>query len=579
MNSKLLTLLSVCTAVLAFLKPALYAASIVHCQLVMDGASSPPGDRIDCVVRLAPTDVDVQLEIRAYLRSDESGIAAVQAASGRNRDEQGHLRVVESVSDSAPLQKVSVVVPYSDLDIPIGKFDIVYVLSLKVEGTSVWTQPLPTTQVRISDRSRSQLEPVAVDQTPLLETRIAKCLIGKSTDNFDDRPIRIEAATTESSLKSSTKEPIARSFARSRVPLSPAHDKQSLGLADQPWQPLSEVANPQERIVYFATNRRLLVDSSQEDSAQGVNNFGTDLSDDLHFGQCVVNFPIRHHKRGNLEVATWFERTNPAKHFLVMAIQELSRTELMQPLGDDDLLIYVHGFDNTFEDAVLRSGQLKYDTDFSGNVLAFSWPSLGSMTPEDYKNDTGRAEKSVRALADLLEFASTAARNSQPARKVHVIAHSLGNRLLLSAIHNLAAREVWKPDEKYLGQIVMAAPDVGAIQFNNVINYAIRSSERASYYYCRTDLALQMSQNINSFEPVGLYPFFQQNLDTISADGVDTSFIGHGYYGSSTQVLADFNLLFCNHYAPAQRMPPITAHSRVYDHDHWSFLPVDIREQ
>ncbi len=160
-----------------------------------------------------------------------------------------------------------------------------------------------------------------------------------------------------------------------------------------------------------------------------------------------------------------------------------------------------------------------------------------------------------------------------------MIAHSLGNRLFLAALHDLAQRGVWKPGQKYLGQVVLAAPDVGAARFNNVLGYATSAAERLTYYYCRSDKALVVSQSINSYEPVGLYPYFDSSLDTINADGVGTDFISHSYYSSSPRVLADLHLLLCSSFAPAKRMPPLSSHSTVYGHEHWSFLPVVIEEQ
>jgi len=341
---------------------------------------------------------------------------------------------------------------------------------------------------------------------------------------------------------------------------------------------LSEVATREERTVYFATNRRE-VQNDETPDIEAWTRFGIENSEELTLGRCTVNFPVRHHKRGGLEIVSLFERADPERHFLVEALRQLSKEEFSESVQKDDLLLFVHGFNNTFSDAILRAGQLHYDSEFPGIVLAFSWPSLGSATTEDYKKDTDKAEKSVRALADLLENLTDVAATSTPPKKVHVMAHSLGNRLLLAAIHDLARRDVWKPGQRSLGQIVLAAPDVGALRFNNIVGYAVKSAERVSYYYCRSDLALKISQTINNYEPVGLYPFFMDGLDTINADGVDTSFIGHGYYGSSPKVLADFNLLFRYNDGPSQRRPPLSTHARVYDHDHWSFLAIKIREQ
>jgi hypothetical protein len=110
--------------------------------------------------------------------------------------------------------------------------------------------------------------------------------------------------------------------------------------------------------------------------------------------------------------------------------------------------------------------------------------------------------------------------------------------------------------------------------FNNLIPYAIRSADRVTYYYCRQDVALAASQTTNYFEPVGLLPFFQHGIDTINADGTDTSSLYHGYYASSPKVLLDIQLMIEHRKAPAERMPPLASHSLILGHDHWSFTPL-----
>ncbi|HWA98812.1 MAG TPA: alpha/beta hydrolase, partial [Pirellulales bacterium] len=235
-------------------------------------------------------------------------------------------------------------------------------------------------------------------------------------------------------------------------------------------------------------------------------------------------------------------------------------------------------FDTTFDYAVLRAAQLQYDTDFPGPAVAFSWPSAGAVS--DYKGDVGRALQSTAALGDVIDFLSSGPRSPSLGKaRLHVIAHSLGNRVLLEALHGLVERGTWKSGEKHLGQVVLAAPDVGAARFNNLLTFALGAAERVTYYYCRTDGALAASQQMNFYEPVGLYPYFENGLDTINADGVGTDFMRHSYYGSSAQVLSDLHLLICERYTPDRRMPPLTTHSRLYGHDHWSFLPVTIREE
>jgi pimeloyl-ACP methyl ester carboxylesterase len=255
-------------------------------------------------------------------------------------------------------------------------------------------------------------------------------------------------------------------------------------------------------------------------------------------------------------------------------VRPMTAEQLFDSLGSDDVLLFVHGFANTFDGAVLRSAQLRYDVDFPGQILCFSWPSAGDIN--DYAKDGQQAAASVDALAALLGSLVSTPLPSGQRRKVHVFAHSMGNRVVLNAVFLLMTREGAKASDKPLSQIVLAAPDVGATEFNYLVDYAIDSAVRVTYYFSRLDSALRVSQKLNAYQPVGLLPYFERGLDTICADHTDTCFLGHTYYATSDRVLDDLHLLFTQGLAPAARTPPLAGRSAIFGHDYWSFVPTTV---
>lgn len=250
---------------------------------------------------------------------------------------------------------------------------------------------------------------------------------------------------------------------------------------------------------------------------------------------------------------------------------------MLANLGDDDVLLFVHGFANRFEDGVMCTAQLAADVDFGGRAIAFCWPSIGDVSQAAYATDAAVAQESIDDLADLLDKLA-ARRSGSKSGRVHLIAHSMGNKIVLQAIYRLIDTGRWQPGEKHLGQVVLAAPDVGAALFNNLLDHTLGASERVTYYYYSRDLALDVSQQVNRYEPVGKYPYFESGLDTINVDGSGTNFLGHSYYSSSIKVLVDLELLLKHGDGPDHRIPPLGAKSRVYGHDHWSFLPLSATE-
>src|SRR5215467_13646608 len=85
------------------------------------------------------------------------------------------------------------------------------------------------------------------------------------------------------------------------------------------------------------------------------------------------------------------------------AIEPVSRIDdlLGQATGGRDLLIYVHGFNNTFEAAVLDAARLSDGIKFAGDTMVFSWPSRASLL--DYNWDRESAMWSRDALDQVLE--------------------------------------------------------------------------------------------------------------------------------------------------------------------------------
>src|SRR5439155_17314335 len=126
---------------------------------------------------------------------------------------------------------------------------------------------------------------------------------------------------------------------------------------------------------------------------------------------------------------------------------------------------------------------------------------------------------------------------SKRARKVHVIVHSMGNRLFLKAARQLELDQPAGASRKLFGHVALAAPDVDAATFAALLPSVIRQSETATLYYCQADRALQASRTVHLDKPVGLGPFFAEGLDTINADRANTSFLGHGYFSSANPIM------------------------------------------
>ena len=290
--------------------------------------------------------------------------------------------------------------------------------------------------------------------------------------------------------------------------------------------------------VFFATNR------GTTGSHKPGEEFGYGFSPRAAFGKVSVSIPLMH-KKGNLEKPGFFENQNINDHFVIGGDLEtleigLFQTELARQIGagsGHDLLVFVHGFNVTFEDALLRAAQLKYDLNFPGEIVLFSWPSRGSIF--SYTADLDSAQTSGSPLAAFL--ASLA---EGPWRRVHVLAHSMGGRVLLGGLVDSAT------PKKGIGQIVLVAGDVRTDLFAQQFPKFAELGDGKTSYVASKDLALWASSKIvNLSDRVGFLekePFVIDGMNTVDASMIDRGLLAHSYFSDIRAVLDDLGYLLGN---------------------------------
>jgi esterase/lipase superfamily enzyme len=265
----------------------------------------------------------------------------------------------------------------------------------------------------------------------------------------------------------------------------------------------------------------------------------------LALGSCEISIP-KHHEVGELESPSMLRlefTEDPMKHVVLMKVAPEAADDFYAELHDrvakskgNSALVFIHGYNFTFEDAARRTAQMAYDLKFDGVPLFFSWPSQGKLL--DYAVDETNAAWTV---AHLRQFLADVARRSG-AKQVHLIAHSMGNRALTAALKDLAAgqSDVARP---IFDQVLLTAPDIDADVFKTEIAPAItKMAERVTLYASSSDAALLLSKKLHGYPragEAGREIVVVPGMDTVDVTAVDTSLVGHSYYGDSGSVLSD----------------------------------------
>ena len=290
--------------------------------------------------------------------------------------------------------------------------------------------------------------------------------------------------------------------------------------------------------VYYATNR-----SAESGGGRAAPYYLSDpqAEDAYSLGTALVTIP-RSHEMGELEGPSIYKlefHQDPKKHVVLSSVTPEPVAVFFKDLRDRvsgtphrDVFVFVHGFNVTFEDAVRRTAQIAYDLGFAGAPVVFSWPSKGSKL--EYLHDVTVADTSAVALRTFLADLSA----KSGATTVHLIAHSMGNRVLGRALETMAAGA---PSQPHFREIALFAPDVDADLLRQM-SAAIRArADRVTLYSSKGDEALDLSQKLAGRPRAGQTVQFIPGIQAIDASPANTSLLGlsHSYFGDSSSVLAD----------------------------------------
>lgn len=358
----------------------------------------------------------------------------------------------------------------------------------------------------------------------------------------------------------------------SRPPAS--HQTDSMRSADENLknENLPDKAPPSEKAMHETVRVFYGTDRNLTGSTEPKKFFGAERAE-LSLGYCDVSIP-KNHKAGKLESPKFWKlefRENPDKHIVLKKVEPASGSEflssLQQTIQDSievketpegkvsvggEAFIFIHGYNNSFEEAARRTAQIAHDLKFKGAPLMYSWPSRAKGTLRAYKED-GRTAQWCDEHVTL--FIEAIARESG-ARKIHLIAHSMGNRVLSHALKNISQKLAHSNEPQPLfNEVILTAPDIDAQLFkNSIAPHIVQTAQRFTIYSSSEDLALKASRVANSLwqERLGeggtrltVFPNYKK-INVIDASGSDTNLfaLGHSYHADNNTVLVDVRSVF-----------------------------------
>ena len=312
--------------------------------------------------------------------------------------------------------------------------------------------------------------------------------------------------------------------------------------------------------------------------------------DKLSTGAAVITVPRAAREAGTisrprqytfLNVRYYSEAENPEKHFTIASLRLLDAGALTTRANGlleksarfkDQALVFVHGYNTSFDDALYRAAQIAHDLEFDGLAAMYSWPSRGTYV--DYSYDLNSA---ARAQTYFIEFLSKIAKETR-AKRVHIIAHSMGNRPLIEALRTLQLGGDRVVRSK-IGQVVFAAPDVDRDLFAE-ITAKLNFGAGRTLYASNQDKALILSRQADGVPRAGDVPaggpLVLNGLDSIDISAASTKWllsVNHNAYAERSHILKDIQLLMDKGTRPPDVRFPLYKVAETKDGRYWKYTP------
>lgn len=336
--------------------------------------------------------------------------------------------------------------------------------------------------------------------------------------------------------------------------------------------------------IFYGTDR------NRRDIAGKRIGYGSDRAGRLEIGRAMVTVP-KLHQVPKVErpwrvtvpytsIVLYEEKEDPARHFTIQELATMSREQALAAIRERlasssayrrQALVLVHGFNNGFDDALYRTAQVTYDLNFDGASFLYSWPAGGGISQYLYDRDS--AQQAEPYLTEFLQMVL----NESGAEKVNLIAHSMGNQLLLQVLRFLKDRNPALAGR--INQIILAAPDVDRDAFTYLAGEIKGVGRGITMYASANDVALQAARRVAGLKPragdipADLGPAIVANVDTIDISALGTDYLAtnHSTYAERTALLRDIELVLKTGERPPERRFPLYERVKTDRGDYWRF--------
>jgi esterase/lipase superfamily enzyme len=219
-----------------------------------------------------------------------------------------------------------------------------------------------------------------------------------------------------------------------------------------------------------------------------------------------------------------------------------------------DVLVYIHGFNQSFETAALDAARLSDGLSFRGETMLFSWPSKNSLM--NYIYDRESALWSRDALESMIDELVA----DPSVGRIHIVAHSMGTMVAVESLRQLYDRRGGSMTSRF-GAIVLASPDIDMDSFTSSVARVGSLGRKITVLTVANDRALgAMRDMAGGVTRVGIAekPRLEAlGIRVIDASNYDGGGLNHDLFLTNAEVRQAIRRLFAEAGAPAS--PAITS--------------------
>ncbi len=246
-----------------------------------------------------------------------------------------------------------------------------------------------------------------------------------------------------------------------------------------------------------ATRQKIFITTTRQATEVVGAFYSGQRAPELGLASVVVSIPPNH-VSGDLERAkrmppdprTEFAVIEPTVYQSDNAFIRSVNAELAKlPPNDRNILFFVHGYNNTISDSILRLAQFVEDTDYKGVPVLFSWASAAQ--PVKYVYDLNSA---LVARPRLLEASRILLKTN--VKGADIFAHSMGSLLMMEAIVAAEQAGVFNASGR-LKTVMLAAPDIDIDLFRSQLGQIRKNHQKLYVLTSKDDSALSFSRRIS----------------------------------------------------------------------------------